>query len=146
MFGRNRFSLNEVQWQVGEIPDIEGRRGTLRFPNGSTYRLSVADGGGVQKAHYHKGLDELYFVQLGQIDIFLLLADSNGGDADMKVHTLDSSNEPLLIPAGVVHNVRVSPGAVFHVIERGNPVANQEKKDDDWWPAQSVPADWPFEE
>ncbi len=43
---------------------------------------------------------------------------------------------------GVDHNVYMPDGAVIHTVQRGTPIGNPEKKNNDWYPADPMFEKW----
>lgn len=129
-----------------EMPNGE-RRYSLKSEDGSDYIRTVAgDAGGWQNAHYHggpealarvheesgvPGIQELYFVESGWM---AYAYNATPGDYLVEIEIL-RPGMTLTSTSGEEHNVYLPAGAVIHTIKFGEKVANQNRGNNDWWPA-----------
>jgi mannose-6-phosphate isomerase-like protein (cupin superfamily) len=80
-----------------------------------------------ERAHWHVGQDEHYFILEGMI----VLAIEGPGDIDWRKL---GPGDSMLVPRGVVHNSYVFPGTRSLVTKRGTPVPDPDNtKGADWW-------------
>ncbi len=108
----------------------------LRYKLPTGGKISISESGEkpkIDKAHFHKGLVEIYTIHKGIIYIFTEVVLNTSC-----IVTLDVEGECVYVAErNKMHSVLQMPGAVFTTQTVGTPVPNPERGNNDWCLANS---------